>query len=541
MASQSPMYRAFVEVVPEAAGFTGALSGQVAASAGAAGIAGGKAAAGGVVSGIGKALPLIGAGIAALGLGDIIGNAISDGANYEQAVGAVEDVFEGAAKEIVKFSKSSAKTFGLSATQALTGAKNFGIFGRAAGLTGSELAEFSTNLLGLGADLAAFGNTTPEEAVVALGAGLRGESEPLRQYGVLLDDAKLRARALEMGIYDGNGALTSQQKILAAQAEIFAQTGIQQGQFARESDTLAAKQAILAAAWADVSAQLGTAFLPLAQEAVEFITNDMIPALEDFSAWLNEPDTQQGLKTFGEAVRETGNFLRDWFVAPLNAALSGISGFAAILNNDITFDQFQERMVALPGFFGELYGAAATFGEGIQRTVAQIFLRIQDFSVKTGRAIGDVVEYFLSLPRRIAQAVTGVGTWLYESGRAVIRGFLDGIGSMFQPINDVMGGVMDFIAGFFPHSPAERGAFAGSGWTDLERSGAAMFSKLGEGMEAQARSLAKSNALMADGTGDAGSGGRVVVQQTIQPAPGMSEEQIARIAADKTAFALRRN
>ena len=40
-------------------------------------------------------------------------------------------------------------------------------------------------------------------AIEAIGAALRGESEPIRQYGVLLDDATLKQRAMTLGIYDG--------------------------------------------------------------------------------------------------------------------------------------------------------------------------------------------------------------------------------------------------------------------------------------------------------------------------------------------------
>lgn len=540
MASQSPMYRAFVEVVPEASGFTGALTGQVAASAGTAGIAGGKAAAGGIVAGLGKALPIIGAGVAALGLGEIIGDAISDGANYEQAVGAVEDVFEGASAQIIKFSKSSAKAFGLSSTQALVGAKDFGVFGRAAGLTGDDLALFSTNLLSLGSDLAAFGNTTPEEAVTALGAGLRGESEPLRRYGVLLDDAKLRARALELGIYDGNGALTSQQKILAAQAEIFAQTGIQQGQFARESDTLAAKQAILAASWEDVSTQIGTAFLPVAQELVEYFISDLIPALEDFATWLNRPDTKEGLRQLGEGLRETGNFLRDYVVLPILGAIGVVSSFVDLLNG-VSFDDLKNKLMSLPGPWGVVGRAARDTGTAIGSAILTATAAVRQFSIDVASNIAAVINYFRTLPVRVVSAVGDAGRWLYDSGRAVVQGFLNGVTSKFSEINDTVGGVMDYIAGFFPNSPAERGAFSGSGWTQLMQSGVAIAKQFGAGIEAQSRAFATANAASIGASVGGAVASSPVINNNIQAAPGMSEEQIARIAAEKTTFALRRN
>ena len=43
------------------------------------------------------------------------------------------------------------------------------------------------------ADLASFHNTSPEEAIEAIGSAFRGEAEPMRKYGVLLDDASLSA------------------------------------------------------------------------------------------------------------------------------------------------------------------------------------------------------------------------------------------------------------------------------------------------------------------------------------------------------------
>ena len=76
---------------------------------------------------------------------------------------------------------------------------------------------------------------------------MRGESEPIRQFGVLLDDATLKQRAMTMGLYDGKGALDQHARVLAAQAEILAQTSDAQGDFARTADGLANSQRIAAA------------------------------------------------------------------------------------------------------------------------------------------------------------------------------------------------------------------------------------------------------------------------------------------------------
>ena len=207
--------------------------------------------------------------IAALGaLGAAAVPAVTAASDLNETISKTNVIFKDASKEVLDFSKNTAKTLGISQQAALDAAATFGTFGKAAGLTGKELSTFSTDFTGLAADLASFNNTTPEEAINAIGAALRGESEPLRAYGVLLNDATLKEAALKLGIYDGVGALTAQQKVLAAQKVIYEQTTDAQGDFARTSDGLANQQRILAASIEDLKAKLGQALLPVVQAAI---------------------------------------------------------------------------------------------------------------------------------------------------------------------------------------------------------------------------------------------------------------------------------
>lgn len=171
-------------------------------------------------------------------------------------------------KEIEKFASDAARNYGLSKRAALDGASQFAIFGKAAGMSGADLVGFSTKFTGLSADMASFHNTKPEQAINAIGAALRGESEPIRAFGVMLNDATIKARAMKMGIYDGTGALTAQQKVLATQAEILAQTTDAQGDFARTSSGLAGQQKILAAEMENATTSIGQKFLPIAKGLV---------------------------------------------------------------------------------------------------------------------------------------------------------------------------------------------------------------------------------------------------------------------------------
>lgn len=190
-------------------------------------------------------------------------------------------IFGDASADVIKFSKDAASTLGQSQTAALKAAGTFGVLGKAAGLSGKELGTFATEFTTLASDLASFNNTSPEEAVLAIGAALRGEAEPIRRYGVLLNDATLKNKALELGlIKTTKGALDPQTKSLAAQAVILEQTKDAQGDFARTSDGLANSQRILKARLEDATTQLGLAFLPILEK--------IVPALSKMAGWASQ-------------------------------------------------------------------------------------------------------------------------------------------------------------------------------------------------------------------------------------------------------------
>ena len=214
------------------------------------------------------------AAAALAGLGTFAFKAAQKASDLNEEISKSEVIFGAASKDIIKFSKTAATSIGQSQRSALEAAGTFGVLGKAAGLTGQDLGKFSTQFTGLASDLASFNNTSPEDAIQAIGAALRGEAEPIRRYGVLLNDATLRQKALELGlIKTTKEALTPQNKTLAAQAVILEQTKDAQGDFARTSGGLANQQRILKARLEDATSQLGRAFLPVLEQVVPLLSS----------------------------------------------------------------------------------------------------------------------------------------------------------------------------------------------------------------------------------------------------------------------------
>jgi hypothetical protein len=200
-------------------------------------------------------------------LGGLAASAINAASDFEETRSAVDAVFgQKASRQIQEFARTADRALGQSRQEALSAAQNFGIFGKAAGLADDDLVDFTTTLISLAGDLASFQNTTPEQAIFALGAALRGESEPIRTYGVLLDAATIKQRALSEGLIETEkDAITPAIKTLAIYAEVLAQTQTQQGNFVDTASGFANTQRTFASQMENFKADIGEVLLPILQ------------------------------------------------------------------------------------------------------------------------------------------------------------------------------------------------------------------------------------------------------------------------------------
>ena len=114
--------------------------------------------------------------------------------------------------------------------------------------------------------------------------------------------------------------------------------------------------------------------------------------------------------------------------------------------------------------------------------------------IKGGVSAGiDAVLGFLGgLPGQIISLFGDAGSWLVESGKALLQGFVDGIMGGLQWAGDQIAGGLEFLRGLFPFSPAKRGPFSGHGYTTY--SGRALMEDFGKGI-ASASSTAVRDAM----------------------------------------------
>jgi len=326
----------------------------------------------------------------------VLGPAIKAASNMEESLSKVNVVFGKGARDVEKFASSAAKNLGQSKQAVLEAAGVFGTFGKAAGLAGTDLAVFSNDFTALATDLASFNNTTPEEAVQAIGAALRGESEPLRRYGVLLNDATLKQEAMTLGIYDGKGALTSQQKILAAQSAIFKQTGDAQGDFMRTSDGLANSTRTLSATFKDLQAKFGAAFLEQAKTATANI-NFLAQAFEKLPTPVKNSSNEIG--GFIGFLKNMQN--------PLSQAWWGLTNLRKAFENDKATGAYNENLKFSAQQTMRNADAAGEFNR-----------KLREQQEETGGAANKINELYDVIKDKLADALDGAKDQLEDAQEA---------------------------------------------------------------------------------------------------------------------------
>lgn len=108
----------------------------------------------------------------------------------------------------------------------------------------------------------------------------------------------------------------------------------------------------------------------------------------------------------------------------ISTAWNSITSYLAGIWSDIT-SQVTSAWNAIGDFFSNIWNS-------------KIVTAVRD-------GVSDVVDWISSLPGKIWDKVKNAGKWLWDAGKAVIKGFLDGLRDAFRAVADWVGGIKDWI------------------------------------------------------------------------------------------------
>lgn len=154
----------------------------------------------------------VAAAAAGVGIAVLATKGVKAASDLNEEVSKSRVLFGDSAGDVLKWSKTTANSIGLSQRAALQASGNFAAMFATIGVGEGVSANMSKTLVTLGADLASFSNENPEEMLDRLRAGLSGEAEPLRRFGILLSEARVKQEAVRLGLVKTGDELTEQQK-----------------------------------------------------------------------------------------------------------------------------------------------------------------------------------------------------------------------------------------------------------------------------------------------------------------------------------------
>jgi hypothetical protein len=204
-----------------------------------------------------------------------------------ESVSKVKVVFGESADAVFKFGDNAAKSMGMSNQAAIEAAGTYGNLFQAFGIGQGKANEMSTTLVQLAADLGSFNNTSTEEAINALRSGLSGETEPLKRYGVALNEATLKAKAMAMGFGEIKGAMDPAIKAQVTYALVLEQTKLAQGDYERTAGGTANKMKSLQAEFQNAKVAVGDMLMP-AFTAILAVLKAVIPIITGLTKFFKE-------------------------------------------------------------------------------------------------------------------------------------------------------------------------------------------------------------------------------------------------------------
>lgn len=193
------------------------------------------------------------------------------GSDLAEVQNVVDVTFPAMTAQVDKFAKSAAQSFGLSETMAKQYTGTFGAMAKAFGFTEQQAYDMGSSLTGLAGDVASFYNLSQDEAYTKLKSVFTGETESLKDLGVVMTQTALDSYALANGFGKTTAAMTETEKVALRYQFVQSQLSAAQGDFARTSDSWANQVKILKLQMQSFMATIGQGLINLFTPVIKVI------------------------------------------------------------------------------------------------------------------------------------------------------------------------------------------------------------------------------------------------------------------------------
>ena len=297
-----------------------------------------------ISGGLSNSFKKLGAAIAAAGIVDKIADigkeAVNLGSDLEEVQNVVDVTFTTMSDKVDEFAKAAAATAGLSETMAKKYVGTFGAMADSFGFAEAEAFEMSVALTQLAGDLASFYNISQDEAFTKLKSVFTGETESLKELGVVMTQTALDAYAMANGFGKVTSEMTEQEKVALRVQFVMDQLSGASGDFVRTQESWANQTRVLQLQWESLLAIIGSGLIEAFTPTLQFITEDVMPALTKLAKVITEAFEDEPSEKLNKSMKRFDSTIKD-----INREYD--ESLRAIEENAVAAEHYRKRLEEL--------------------------------------------------------------------------------------------------------------------------------------------------------------------------------------------------
>lgn len=221
------------------------------------------------------------------------------GSDLAEVQNVVDVTFPRMSKKVDEFARNAAGSFGLSETMAKKFTGTFGAMAKAFGFNEQAAYEMSTALTGLAGDVASFYNISQDEAYTKMKAVFTGETEVLKDLGIVMTQNALDAYAMANGYGKVTAKMTEAEKVALRYQFVTDQLALASGDFIRTSDGWANQVRILQLQFDSLKATIGQGLINVLTPVIKVINLIISKLMSLANAFKSMTDMFAGKKSGG--------------------------------------------------------------------------------------------------------------------------------------------------------------------------------------------------------------------------------------------------
>lgn len=209
------------------------------------------------------------------GLRNIADQAIELSSDMQEVQNVVDTSFGSMAYKAEEFADSAIDQFGMSRLAAKRTASTYMAMGKSMGLSMEAASDMAIETAKLTGDVASFYNISQDLAATKLKGIWTGETEALKDIGVVMTEVNLQQFALNKGITKSYSAMSQAEKVALRYEYVMANLADAQGDFARTSDSWANQTRVLSERWKELLSIIGGGLIRVFTPVLQVINTIM--------------------------------------------------------------------------------------------------------------------------------------------------------------------------------------------------------------------------------------------------------------------------